>query len=900
MKIKPDHKCGYVEPGSAHCVSLLRVSRDPWLRLELQAQQERQRAAWSEAQHVKSVQRLEREAEIRQRGRERDLFWFRTRARNWGEEEGKSYRSSASSRAVRIGTTRGWMPRYSTPIRTSDGLLFPFQRTVYRNAKTSKQGAAKDLVRYGAEGAHELESGALAFFSSVGLTVEEAAEAFEQLERVNRSAAGNAKVVHHMIIQSLHELPPEEQWAMLLRYCEQVFGSQDLPYSVCLHPPSEDGDQRNWHAHVVFSYRPMVRAGEADWQIGRALRSDLDCPEQWTRMRFLLAEELNYTCEMHGVNKCYTHLSYAAAGMDYIPQVHLGAGLTAKVRRGEKVAVNEQNHAAVARNSALQCVRELRSALHAGFAAVSEYVRKERDAVLAVISISRPGSVQSATSIDIRGVKLPSTPELLSKHGGLRKDVIPANDTEAVPERGSNLPAEVIAPKLPDPLPVADSSIGTGFDLELFPPVKLPEPPSNPVMEPEIVAHTAPVVPQPLAADADVEPVGIMPPKAPIVPAVLSVSEEADALSEWLLGPAGNAPPAISAPVEDIDHLFSDRWQLPTFVTPRQPEPIELVSDGSGDRAVHSGSLASDRSPQLPHPLASEAQTPPECYELSTFDGSAPRIVKPLDIRFASDLDDIETAAPRLPQEALDGLAKEKAARDFSTLNSSDLVGQSGPKAPAAHSKLPAPPKPSLGANERRTRAAEQRHDEHEEETEQSPAETDPGLERMQAQVSMLKLMNILEQQRYLLEKDKDDRITVSTDILRRAGVTIDQLTANYVQRRLAALHARHKGEFDAIASHVAAFPGQLNNGEGYWALDQNAPPAVRVALKAWRNNEKVQQALTQVAGMALDRNSSATVAQRRDEFLAIATARPVSSTRGERGMSSLIDPRQSGGGVGD
>lgn len=734
MKINPDRKCGYVEPGSAHGASLLRVSRDPWLRLELQAQQERQRAAWSEAQHVKSVQKLEREAEIRRRGRDRDLFWFRTKVKNWGEERRKGYNSSASSRAVRMGTTKGWMPRYSTPIRTNDGLLFPFQRTVYRNAKTSKQGAAKDLIRYGAEGAHEFESGALAFFSSVGLTVEEAAEAFDQLERVNRSAAGNAKVVHHMIIQSLHELPPEEQWAMLLRYCEQVFGSQDLAYSVCLHPPSEAGDQRNWHAHVVFSYRPMVRTDQAEWQIGRALRSDLDCPEQWTRMRFLLAEELNYTCEMHGVNKRYTHLSYAATGMDYLPQVHLGAGLTAKVRRGEEVALNELNRLTVARNSALQCLREIRSVLQASAAAVSDYVRKERDAVVTAIVFPPAKSVQSATSIDIRKITLPCTPELLSKHGDLRKDRIPANDTEAVSGRGSNLPAEVIAPKLPHPLPMADSSIGTGFDLKPFPLVKLPEPPSEPVIEPEIVAHTAPVVPQPLAADAEVEPLWTLPSKQPIVPAVLFAGDKADALSKWLLGPVGKASPAFPVPVEDIDHLFSGRWQLPTFVSPKQPELIEPVSDGSGDRAVDSRSLASDRSPQLPHPLASEHQTPSWSYRLSTFDGRAPRIVEPLDNHSASELANIGAAAPRLPEGADDS---KKMSGDFSTLNSSDLLAQSGPKMPDANFNLFAPPEPGLGENEPRSRVGKQRQNEEEEETKQSPTETDSGFATAQAQVLM-------------------------------------------------------------------------------------------------------------------------------------------------------------------
>ena len=101
--------------------------------------------------------------------------------------------------------------------------------------------------------------------------------------------------------------------------------------------------------------------------------------------------------------KRYTHLSYAAIGMDYLPQVHLGAGLTAKVRRGEEVALNELNRLTVARNSALQCLREIRSVLQASAAAVSDYVRKERDAVVTTIAFPPAKSVQSATSIDIAG-----------------------------------------------------------------------------------------------------------------------------------------------------------------------------------------------------------------------------------------------------------------------------------------------------------------------------------------------------------------------------------------------------------------------------------------------------------------------------------------------------------------
>jgi hypothetical protein len=600
MKIKPDRKCQFVEAGSTQCASLMRISRDPSLRIEWQAEQARLRAAWSEAQHIKSVKRLEREFECRQQVRGRDLFWIRTRSNNWGEEKRQGYKAGASSRAIRIGNTRGWMPRYASPIRTTQGLLFPFQRTVYRNAKSSKQGAAKELVRYGADGAHEFEGGRLAFFSSVGLSVEEAAEAFDELERVNRSVAANAKVVHHMIIQSMHELSSEEQWAMLLRYCDQVFGSQDLPYSVCLHAPSEQGDQRNWHAHIVFSYRPMVRTDEAEWQIGRAIRTDLDCPEQWTRMRFLLSEEFNRTAEMHGVDKRYTHLSYAAAGLDYIPQQHLGAGLTEKVRRGEKVELNEQNLAVVARNSALHAVREIRSVLRAGVAVVADFVRTELSAVLAVKAIQPTTSVGDTRAFDIRGVRIPEMPPIL-EDGDHRDGVNAVNDDIAAPDRGETPSQIAFGPKVPDPpSPLDGAPPGTSRFVNTTQPM-MPKALVEPDALPPIMIAGAPTLPESLTK---VVPPGTMwkaPSTAPALPIPLSDDDEEEAPSVWWLTTSAPATPIMPDPI-DVRETEVDPEPQMTDTAPRQPHPLAAVAESSPAWAFEISSLAKC-APQFPEEL---------------------------------------------------------------------------------------------------------------------------------------------------------------------------------------------------------------------------------------------------------------------------------------------------------
>ncbi|CCC05755.1 unnamed protein product [Sordaria macrospora k-hell] len=73
------------------------------------------------------------------------------------------------------------------------------------------------------------------------------------------------------------------------RFAEEQFGDRDLPFALALHPPSEDGDQRNWHLHLLFSTRPMVRTGDHEWDIGRMMRREIDNPDAFEAMRHLYA-----------------------------------------------------------------------------------------------------------------------------------------------------------------------------------------------------------------------------------------------------------------------------------------------------------------------------------------------------------------------------------------------------------------------------------------------------------------------------------------------------------------------------------------------------------------------------------------------------------------------------------
>ncbi|MFL0669877.1 MAG: MobA/MobL family protein [Erythrobacter sp.] len=382
MAIAPDPRSELVELGSARLRQLTRApSRE--VRFLIAADREMRRQAWEEAKHVKSVERLRREDQEAEREREAMFRSFRVRYhRSWGESR-LGARKRKSAWIIQPGKMANiWPSAYRLPFVTRDGRHFVFLRVRYYSARDCPPGHCVERAQYFIEGAFELSDGSFCFSSNLGETEDEILSGIDATEGVNRSPASNTKLMLHMIVQLEHGLTPEEQFATLKRYCEDVFGRQGLPYIVVLHPPSEEGDQRNWHAHIMFSFRPVMRTAPYEWEFGRHLRTDLDTPEQFGRLRKLWADHLNFACEKAGLDKRFTHLSYAAAGLDVVPRHHLGEALNAKVRRGERVELNEINKRIIRRNLFKRALREAGSAMTAVAAALQAEMEQVKRAKL--------------------------------------------------------------------------------------------------------------------------------------------------------------------------------------------------------------------------------------------------------------------------------------------------------------------------------------------------------------------------------------------------------------------------------------------------------------------------------------------------------------------------------------
>lgn len=244
---------------------------------------------------------------------------------------------------------QGWLvdalshPKYNREIVDRHGRRGMFLRVRYYSKKTSKAGVGRRVISYILDGAHVDDRGELAFESNMGETAGEILAAADLLEQVNTEAQSNAKLLFHLIANVPYRLPQEAQLEIGRRFALEAFGCHDLPFALALHPPSEDGDERNWHLHIVFSFRPMVRNGDHDWTVGEHLRTEFDNPQAFRRMREIFADVMTDVANDHGLNHSYSAARNVERGLPLPTQEHAGQAKTAILRHGEPVALVDRN-----------------------------------------------------------------------------------------------------------------------------------------------------------------------------------------------------------------------------------------------------------------------------------------------------------------------------------------------------------------------------------------------------------------------------------------------------------------------------------------------------------------------------------------------------------------------------
>lgn len=172
---------------------------------------------------------------------------------------------------------------------------------------------------------------------------------------------GDSVVARSEIVDFPHELSQETRLAMIREYAQDLSNRYGVAVDVGMHTPDKNGDERNYHAHLLFSTKQVNELGFGNKAIEldpiECQRKKLENIANYARPKW--AEIVNRELTKAGIEKHYEHRTLdvqrkealekgdqvRAAELNREPTKHLGRVATAIDRRGEAselVAVNKE------------------------------------------------------------------------------------------------------------------------------------------------------------------------------------------------------------------------------------------------------------------------------------------------------------------------------------------------------------------------------------------------------------------------------------------------------------------------------------------------------------------------------------------------------------------------------
>ncbi len=149
----------------------------------------------------------------------------------------------------------------------------------------------------------------------------------------------NSTVAREIIVALPTELNEQVRFQMVHDFAEQLVERHKCAVDFAIHEPSKQGDERNYHAHILMSTRRLTADGftEKTRELDERNSGEVEYwREQW-------ANHVNLRLAEHGHSERISHLSLAEQGIDREPTKHKGVAATAIERRQmQQAQITEQ------------------------------------------------------------------------------------------------------------------------------------------------------------------------------------------------------------------------------------------------------------------------------------------------------------------------------------------------------------------------------------------------------------------------------------------------------------------------------------------------------------------------------------------------------------------------------
>ncbi|MBV9509576.1 MAG: MobA/MobL family protein, partial [Caulobacteraceae bacterium] len=166
-------------------------------------------------------------------------------------------------------------------------------------------------------------------------------------------ARKDAVPARELLLALPHELDFEQRNALVRDFVDRHVTARGMVADIAWHVPGQEGDQRNFHAHILLSTRRLTPDGfgakDPAWRTPQQVR---DWRAGWAEIQ---NEHLRRRLGPGAPQ--VSHLTLAEQGVDRTPTEHLGPSATALERQNERTSRGERNRDIEARNAAVRDAR---------------------------------------------------------------------------------------------------------------------------------------------------------------------------------------------------------------------------------------------------------------------------------------------------------------------------------------------------------------------------------------------------------------------------------------------------------------------------------------------------------------------------------------------------------------
>lgn len=153
-----------------------------------------------------------------------------------------------------------------------------------------------------------------------------------------RAFKADAQVAREFFFTFPHELSAEGRHAVALTVAQHLADTHGIATDIAIHAPGREGDERNWHCHILATTRRMTAKG-----LGAKAREWVDKttgPKLSKQLRAFIAWTLNDALAAEGKANLVRveHRSFKDRGSAQVPTKHQGPAKTHALRKKQQRA----------------------------------------------------------------------------------------------------------------------------------------------------------------------------------------------------------------------------------------------------------------------------------------------------------------------------------------------------------------------------------------------------------------------------------------------------------------------------------------------------------------------------------------------------------------------------------